>query len=208
MLNHSPLLRALAAGFALVFVLSCASTDLAQSGRRVRKSTPASVSTPEPTPTPTPNASSEKPKPRLTFLVGLDGSDGSANIPLYAYEGVLRSLADRLAFSVGQLKYRPRYVVLDAVRGGKEEKEVTFCCTAPNTFSGRPNLRRPLTLARHQQQKPATLPGNVYREAYRNKRVGLPTPSTNGDYYLNQAARGVAEKILDYFHKHLTKAEP
>src|ERR1700674_4627376 len=97
MLNHLSLLRALAAGFALVLILSCASTNLAQSGRKVRNSAPVPVSTPEPTPTPAPNASAEKPKPRFTFLVGLDRHDGFSNIPLYAYDGVLRSLTERLA---------------------------------------------------------------------------------------------------------------
>jgi hypothetical protein len=38
--------------------------------------------------------------------------------------------------------------------------------------------------------------------------VGLPTSSTEGDYYLNQAARGAAERILDHFHLHLANPLP
>ena len=96
MLSHSPLLRTLAAGFAVVLGLGFAATDMAQSGRRARTSPPpAPAATPEPTPTATP-ASSEKPKPRFTFLVGLDRHDGFSNVPPYAYDGALRSLVDRL----------------------------------------------------------------------------------------------------------------
>jgi hypothetical protein len=45
--------------------------------------------------------------------------------------------------------------------------------------------------------------GNIYPDAYRNARVRVPTSTTQGDYYLNQAARGAAERILGHFHLRL-----
>ena len=44
-----------------------------------------------------------------------------------------------------------------------------------------------------------TTQGNTYPNAYR-RGINLPTTTTGGDYYLNQAARGAAERILDHFH--------
>ena len=42
--------------------------------------------------------------------------------------------------------------------------------------------------------------GSTFPEAYRTKGVRIPNTSTGGDYYLNQAARGAAERIMDHFH--------
>jgi len=49
---------------------------------------------------------------------------------------------------------------------------------------------------------------NIYPDAYRNARVRVPTSDIQGDYYLNQAARGVAERILDHFHLRLPSRLP
>lgn len=214
MLNHSPLLRTFAAGFALVFVLCCASTDLAQSGRRVRKSTPASVSTSEPTPTPTPNASSEKPKPRLTFLVGLDGSDGSANIPLYAYEGVLRSLADRLAkapgIQVGATQSEMSHI--DAIQKAKAEKEgyVVWIQLQVDTMSGNTgnsgnldNIVIEYTVLAPTTAKVATS-GRAYPPRNKTIILGPRTSGISGDRYLNRAAQDAADRILAHFRLHMT----
>jgi hypothetical protein len=213
MLNHSPLLRAFTAGFALVFVLSCASTDLAQSGRRVRKSTPASVSTPEPTPTSTPNASSEKPKPRLTFLVGLDRSDGFANIPLYAYEGVLRSLADRLAkapgIQVGATQSGMSHV--DAIQKAKAEKEsyVVWLQLQVDTMSSNTgnsgnldNIVIEYTVFAPTTAKVATS-GRAYPPRNKTIILGPRTSGISGDRYLNRAAQDAADRILAHFRLHM-----
>ncbi|MGI9065634.1 MAG: hypothetical protein ACR2HX_04430 [Pyrinomonadaceae bacterium] len=212
MLNQSPLLRILAAGFAVVFMLSCASTYLAQSGRQVRKSTPPPVSTPEPTPTPGPKASSEKPKPRLTFVIGLDRYTGFANVPSYAYEGVLRSLADRLAEPQGI------HVVVsqdgmhrsDAIRKAKAEKEgyVVWLELQVDTVSGgsqntenRNNIVIEYSVFAPTTAK-RTTSGRTYSRSQRNKSI-IPVPRTSsiyGDRYLNQAAEEAADRILAHFH--------
>lgn len=211
MLNQSPALRALAAGFAVVFVLGCASTDLAQSGRRVRTSTPAPESTPEPTPTPTSNASSQKPKPQLTFLIGLDRHDGFANIPSYAYDGVLRSLTDRLADSpsvhVGGTQIEMGRG--DAIQKAKAEKEgyVVWLQLRVETISG--NNRNTGNLddivIEYSVFAPTTAKvttsGRTYPGSQRNRGILSPrTSGIYGDRYLNQAAQEAADKILAHFH--------
>ena len=145
MQNDLTLLRAIVAGFALVLVLSCASTGLGQSGRRVRKSDPAPVpvSTPEPTPSPTPIA--QKPKPRFTFLVGLDRRDVFASLPLYSYEEVLRGLVDRLADSPAvQVLVQSEMSRSDAIRKAKAEREGGHSAT--RVASSPPELRASMAI--------------------------------------------------------------
>jgi hypothetical protein len=212
MLNQSPLLRTLAASFAVVFMLSCASTYLAQSGRHVRKSTPAPVSTPEPTPTPVPKASSEKPKHRVTFLIGLDRYTGFANVPSYAYDGVLRSLGDRLA--------EPQSVHVgashdgmgrgEAIRKAKAEREgyVVWLQLQVDTVTGgsRNTGNRNDIVIEYAVFAPTTAKqvtsGRTYTLSQRNKGI-IPVPRTSsiyGDRYLNQAAEEAADRILAHFH--------
>jgi hypothetical protein len=191
----------------------CAQGVMAQSGRRVRKSTPASVSTPEPTPTPTPNASSEKPKPRLTFLVGLDGSDGSANIPLYAYEGVLRSLADRLAkapgIQVGATQSEMSHI--DAIQKAKAEKEgyVVWIQLQVDTLSrstgnsgNLDNIVIEYTVLAPTTAKVATS-GRAYPQRNKGIILGPGTSGISGDRYLNRAAQEAADRILAHFRLHM-----
>ena len=191
----------------------CALGVLAQSGRRVGKSTP--VSTPEPTPTPTPNASSEKPKPRLTFLVGLDRSDVFANIPLYAYEGVLRSLADRLAkapgIQVGATQSEMSRI--DAIQKAKAEKEsyVVWVQLQVDTMSSNTgnsgnldNIVIEYTVFAPTTAKVKTS-GRTYTQSQRKKGIilGPGTSGIYGDRYLNQAAQEAADRILAHFRQHM-----
>lgn len=215
MFSHSQPLRALAAGFAVAFVLSCVST-LAQSGRRVQKSAPAPVSTPEPTPTPKPP--SEKPKPGLTFLVGLDSHAGFANIPLYAYDGVLRSLTDRLADApsvhVGGTQSQMNRG--EAIQKAKSEKEgyVVWLELEVDTMNPNRNTRdldniiigyvvfAPTTAK-------ITTSGRTYSQAQRSKGIFNPrTSGIYGDRNLNLAAREAAERILSHFRLHAPKDGP
>ncbi|MEP6913669.1 MAG: hypothetical protein ABI923_12990 [bacterium] len=215
MLSHSPLLRALAAGFAMVLALSCAATDMAQSGRRARTSPlPAPAVTPEPTPTPTATpASSEKPKPRFTFLVGLDRHDGFSNIPPYAYDGVLRSLVDRLDDSpvVHVSGTQSDMNRADAVQKAKVEKEgyVVWLQLEIDTMSrntqnrGTPDMIIQYLVLAPTSAKQVTS-GRTYTQGQRN-RGGILNPRTSsiyGDRYLNLAAEEAADKIRAYFRSH------
>lgn len=194
----------------------CTLGVMAQSGRRVRKSAPAPVPTPEATPTPT--IPSEKQKPAFTFIVGLDRYGEFSRISLNAYSGVLRSCAGRLGDSRSvQAEVSPNDMTRsDAVLKAKEVKEVyiVWLQLRPNTFTGQTgvyddpnNVYIEYSVFAPTTAKLATS-GNIYPEAYKNKRIRVPTSSTEGDYYLNQAARGAAERILDHFHLHFPNTRP
>ena len=75
------------------FLVICAITVVAQSGRRARKPTTAPAPTPEASPTPTEEKSPEK--SALPVFIGIE-RDSFTNIPLYFYDSVLKSCADRL----------------------------------------------------------------------------------------------------------------
>jgi len=188
---------------------------MAQSGRRARTSLPpAPVATPEPTPTLTAtSASSEKPKPRFTFLVGLDRHDAFSNVPLYAFDGALRSLADRLDDSPvvhvsGTLSDMNRS---DAVQKAKVEKEgyvVWLELEVDAMSSNTQNSRTPDMIIQYLVLAPTTAKpvtsGRTYTQAQRN-RGGILNPRTSsiyGDRYLNLAAEEAADRILAYFRSH------
>lgn len=213
MLNHSRLSRSFAAYFAIVFILSCASTNLAQSGRRVRKSTSPPVTNPEPTPEPTPTTSSQTPKPRLTFLVGLNRYTGFVNIPFYAYEGVLRSVAERLADapSVHVGGAQSEMNRSEAIQKAKAEKEayVVFLELRVDSMTGdsrnggtNDDLSIEYWVFAPTTAKVATS-GGTYTRSQRS-RVLIPgrTSSVYGDRYLNQAAQEAADRILAHFRLH------
>ena len=214
--QRSPNSRVLYSIVCATLLLSCALAVVAQSGRRVRKSVPANIPTPEATPTPI--IPSAKPKPAFTFIVGIDKYGDFSRISLNAYSGVLRSCAERLDDSLSvKAEISTRDLSrADAVRKAKEEKEayVVWLQLRPNTFTGQTgvyddpyNVYVQYSVFAPTTAKQVTS-GNTYPEAYRNKRVRVPTSTTNGDYYLNQAARGAAERILDHFHLRLPNTLP
>ena len=179
----------------------CALAVFAQSGRRVRKSQAMPVPLPEVTPAPTPV---EKPKPQFTFIVGLDKFGDFSRVSLYTYSGVLSSFADRLNDSplvkadvaTGDLSRA------DAVRAAKAEKEtyviwIQLHSETQDLSGNSNNLYIQYSVFAPVTAKTATQ-GNTYPSAYR-RGINLPTTTTGGDYYLNQAARGAAERILDHF---------
>ena len=191
-----------------VLVAMCALGIVAQSGRRGHKPVPPiPVPTPETLPTPTP---SEKPKPAFTFIVGLDKYEDFSRISLNDYDGVLRSCTRRLNDS--------RSVKADiatrdisraaAIQKAKTEKEayVVWLQLRPNTFNGTPGVNDdPYNVyIQYSVFAPITAKqvtsGNTYPEAYRRSPIKIPTSPITVDYYLNQAARGAAERILDHFH--------
>lgn len=215
--SYSRVSSGLAVAFCAALLAVCALAVVAQSGRRVRKSTP-SVSVPTPEATPTPPTPAEKPKPAFTFIVAIDKYGDFSRISLNAFSGVLRSCADRLDDSLSVKAEISTHDMsrADAVRQAKTEKEayVVWLQLRPNTFTGQTgiyddpyNVYVEYSVFAPTTAKQATS-GNTYPEAYRNKQIKLPTSTTNGDYYLNQAARGAAERILDHFHLHFPNTRP
>lgn len=192
----------------IALLLSCLLAVFAQSGRRARRTDPVPVPTPEATPTP--NTPAAPAKPVLTFVVGLE-RDGFSRISLNAYGGVLDNLTGRLAAASGvRADSLGRDLTrAEAIAKAKAEKEayVVWLQLRPDTMGGSSgvyddpnNVYLSYSVFAPGTAKLATS-GNTYPDSYRNKRVRLPTPTGSGDYYLNQAARGAAERILDHFHK-------
>ena len=199
----------------MTLVAMCALAIVAQSGRRVRKpEPPAPVPSPEATPAPTPAA---KPAPSLAFIVAVEKFGEVSRVSLYTYSGVLHSCVDRLnaSSSVKADASSNDMSRADAVKQAKAEKEayVVWLQLRANNY-GRPsvyddpnNVYLQYTVLAPTTAKQVTS-GNTFPEAYRNTRGRVPTSTTSGDYYLNQAARGAAERILDHFHRRLPGTIP
>lgn len=216
--KRSPISSAFYAVFCATLFLSCALAVAAQSGRRVQKSAPLPVSTPEPTPTS--NKPAKKPKAAFTFIIGMDRFGDFSRIPLHASSGVLRTCAGRLdepesvdveilAHDIGHAR---------ATQRAKSEKEayVVWLRLVPHTFSGRAGANDDpynvyieyIVLAPTTAKQVAS--GNVFPGAYRNRGV-IVSPKTSGiagDYQLNQAAKATAERILDHFHIGMINTQP
>ena len=190
-----------------MLVAGCALAIVAQSGRRARKPEPVPTPTPEATPEPTPNA---KPTPTFRFVVGVDKYGNFSRVPLYTYSGVVRSCAGRLADSRSVKSEISTHDMsrADAIRQAKAEQEayIVWLQLRPNNFSGQTGANDNPNNVYIQYSVFAPVSGeqvtsgNTFPEAYRNARVRLPTSTTSGDYYLNLAAQGAAERILDHFH--------
>lgn len=217
MMRRQSVLKALIAALCMTLVAACAMSGAAQSGRQVKKpTTPYPVPTPEPTPTP--SAPTEKPKPAFNFIVGLDRFGNFSRISLGAYSGVIRNCADRLndAPAASAAAASDDMSRSEAVRKAKNQKEahVVWLQLRQNNARSEPGVYDdPYDVyISYAVFEPVTgkqvTSGNTYPEAYRNQRVRLPTPSTGGDYYLNQAARGAAERILAHFHLSLPGTRP
>jgi hypothetical protein len=196
--------------YAILFatLLSCALGVVAQSGRRVRKSTPTPVEVPEPTPTPTKPA--EKQKPAYTFIVGMDKYGDFSNIPLYVSSGVLRTFAGRLDDPESvKVEIATRDMGRsDSILRAKSEKEayVVSLQLRSDSIGGSGSNSDPYNVEiGYAVFAPITAKqvtsGRTYPGAYRNKGVILsPKSPVYGDYALNQAAKDAAERILDHFH--------
>lgn len=186
----------------------CALAVVAQSGRRVRKAQAMPIPLPEATPTPTPVV---KQKPAFSFIVGMDNFHDFSRVSLGAFSGVLHNCAGRLDDSpLVKAEISTRDMSRgDAVRMAKAEKEsyIVWIQLHAEDSSGPRDIYgdevevylsyavlAPITA------KTATQ-GSTFPRAYQNKGIiNLPSSTTNGDYYLNLAARGAAERILDHFH--------
>jgi hypothetical protein len=208
--------RTLQAVLGPALVALCSLVVWGQSGRRARTAAPSvPAPTPEATPTPTP---AEKPKPAFTFIVGIDKFGDISRVSLNAFTGVVRNCADRLD-DASQVKADVATRDLtraDAIRQAKAEKEayvvwLQLRATSVGGTSG-PYDNPNEAYVEYSVFAPTTAKqvtsGNVYAAAYRNKQIRVPTSSTNGDYYLNQAARGAAERILDHFHIRTVSPRP
>jgi len=208
MSNGSPLPRAFAFSFVIIFALGCAATAAAQSGRRAPKSTPAPVAVPTPEPIPTPVIASSQAKPVLQIIVGIDRYSNFSSISLRTYDDVLRSCAQRLD--------EPQSVTVERVERSLSRNE------AINRAKAEKNAYVVWLSIREDQMSSSTTgtPNNVYIEylvlapttakvvssgsAYPRKRGIIPSSRTiNGDREVIEAAQTVANKILARLQMHI-----
>jgi hypothetical protein len=209
MSQASHLIRVFVAIAALSFALGCMSTISAQSGRQVRKSTPAPIATPAPEPTP-PAKAPQKEKAVLTFIVGIYRYNSFSNIPLYYYDSVSRSCAERLDHASGVKADVARGEMnrADAINRAKSEKEtyVVWLQLGSQSLSSDPGTVSSVRdiSVEYSVYAPATAKrvasGHTYQGARRKGVVVGPSGRGNtvySEYLLKQAAREAAERILD-----------
>ncbi len=210
MRSPKPILRILAAGVALVFVLSFGPAGMAQSGRRVKKTTPAPVPTPEAASSPAKSA--KKPEPAVRFVVGMDRYSLSVDARASYWSGTLASVVDRLndSAAVEVTQVSKSMTRGEAVSRAKSEKGAYVVWLELRNDSRTASSRTDYQVyIQYWVFSPTTAKlktsGNAYPQAYRNRGV-IVSPRTSNiydDYQLQQAAREAAERILDAFKLHL-----
>lgn len=190
----------------LALLVICALSIMAQSGRRVRKPTVvAPAATPEASPTPVAKAPD---KNRLPIVLGVDGRTSFANIPLYLYDSVLKSCAERLSgrssirvelssrdMNSGEAFKRAKaqtegYVVLLELRPDSMRSD------SRNEDLSRVFLEYSVFIATTGRQ---TASGRTYQQVSGYKDVIVGRGSGNSsvvEYRLKEAAREAAERIL------------
>jgi hypothetical protein len=142
----------------------------------------------------------------------LDRRDAFANLPLYAYDGVLQTVVQRLEESpVVQVGGSQGDMTRsDAMKRAKAETEeyVILLQLELDGMGSRQNSNSPDIIIGYYVLAPATAKqitsGRTYTMAQRNKG-GILNPRTSGIYgdrYLVQAAQEAADKILAYFRSH------
>ena len=209
MSERSKFLSSISATLLAAFLLAGGLSVLAQSGRRAKTPVPTPTATPAPAPTRT--KSTEKETLTITLIVGIDRYSDVSDIPLQFYGDVLRSCTERLDDSKS-VKIKPmseNMSISDAAHQAKQEKEayvVSLQLRSDNTRVGFQTTRdlndvyvdytvfAPTTgkvVARGKTyQRAASLGGIITKQPTGRTTIG------DNDYWLKQAARAAAEKIL------------
>jgi hypothetical protein len=193
----------------IVITLLCVLSVGAQSGRKVRKTTPAPVPAPSPeinTPKP-----KEQPKPALTVVVGMERSYYFGSTASAGAGGVLLTMVDRLEDHPGvKVAHVGRDMTRsDAVRRARSEKEAYVILLELSFDRGASTSNGDQLRLSYWVYSPGTAKiktsGQTYPQWYRNRSVILNprTPNIYGDYQLEAASRDAAERILKAFHLHL-----
>jgi hypothetical protein len=194
--------------FCLVLALNILAVH-AQSGRRGQKQPePLPEASPEPTAKATPRPADG---PKTGIILGMNGTDVFANAPLYFYDTVLQSCADRLQESNSvQLDVSGRDMArVDAVKLAKSQREtyVAFLELRTDTRSSNPNYGDfyiEYTVFAPETAKIVTS-GHTYQGAYSNRGVVVGPGGTNrsavyAEQLLKVAARAAADRILGALH--------
>lgn len=198
--SHSQTFRLLVAS---AIVLLLAITAGAQSGRKVRKSTPP------PVPSPTVETPIAKPKedvkPLLTLVVGIHQPNRFDSRVADA-GGALQSLEDRLNDHPGVKVVHLWGDITrgDAIRRAKSEKEayVVWLELSVDRFDGESRLSYWVFSPGTAKVKTS---GATYPSTSRGRVILDPRTVIYGDRELREAARDAAESILKAFHLHLIR---
>jgi hypothetical protein len=201
--------RSISVAFFAMLVLTGAVAVLAQSGRRSKTPPAVPAATPEPVPTRT--KSTETEKKTLSLIVGVDRYSDVSDIPLSFYGSVVISCADRLddAKSVkvdATFKSMSRSDAAKRARGEQEAYVVSLELRSLNTRVGFQTTRDLNDVfIDYAVFAPATgkvlASGKAYQRVESLGGVIVKQPSgrntiADHEYWLKQAARTVAEKIL------------
>ena len=211
MSTRSRLSHNLAISFAILFTLCCFATAMAQSGRRAPKSTnPAAAPKPEATPEPT--ISIAKPKPAVRFILGMDQNGSFTSMSLGTMSGVKRTCGHRLGepeWATVEMTTRPM-LRSDAINRAKAEKDayVVWLQIRPDTMSSRQtgtpnNAYIEYTVFGPGNAKVITSGGTYPGRGNTNVILSPKPTGIEGDYYMNRAARDLADRILAKFKSHV-----
>lgn len=219
MSERSKFLFNVSATLLVAFLLAGGLSVLAQSGRRAKPPAPAPAATPGPTPTSTSTSTSTKsPKKETearTLIIGIDRYSDVSDIPLQLYGDVLSSCVERLDDSKF-VKVKPmseNMSISDAAHQAKEEKEAYVVSLQLRSDETRVGFQatRDLNYVFIDYSVFAPTTGKVVAKGKAYQRAeslgGVvsqqPTGRTtigDNDYWLKQAARVAAEKMLFQMH--------
>jgi hypothetical protein len=202
--------RVLASLTLIGLLVICAIAVMAQSGRRARK--PTTVPAPTPEASPSPSAEKSPEKSALPVFIGIEGRNSFTNTPLYFYDSVLKSCADRLDdrssikvevssrdVNRGEAVKRAKslqegYVVLLRLEGDRGSSNQDLSHLYVEYFVFAAGSARPVTS------------GSAYQQAagYKDIIVGRTGRGTTAqiEYRLKLAAREAAERILTSLTAH------
>ncbi|HZE71615.1 MAG TPA: hypothetical protein VE135_19080 [Pyrinomonadaceae bacterium] len=198
--------RTIFAGLLVIFLFL---TIQAQSGRRVQKSAPTPTPEPSPEAKPSPKRAPAD-TPQIGLILGI-ADDSFSHVPLYYYDSVLQSCADRLneAPSIGLDVSGKRMSRSDAIRTAKSQKEGYVAAlelrndqmigSNQNPYDG---LVIEYTLFAPGTAK-VVASGRAYQRLSKTRGV-IPTPGRTSTVYteqmLKQAARDAADRIMNALH--------
>lgn len=211
--ERSRLLYRVSATLLMAFILAGGLSVIAQSGRRPK--TPTSVPSATPEPVPTSTKATDEEKPTRTLIVGIDRYSDVSDIPLHFYSNVLSSCAERLDDSKS-VKVSPATENMsraDAFKRAKDEKVAYVVSLQLLSTSTRVGFQTTRDLndvyIDYSVFAPTTAKvvakGRTYQRGDAKGGIVVKQPSGrttigDNDYWLKEAARVAAERILSQLH--------
>lgn len=214
--GRSQFVRRISAAFFAVLLLASGFAILGQSGRRAKTPPPVQTATPEPVPTSTKPKETEK--PALELVVGIDRYSDVSDIPLMFYGSVVSSCAERLddAKSVKVSATFESMSRADAAKRAKGEEKAYVVSLELRSLNTRVDFQTARDLndvfVDYAVFAPTTgkviASGKVYQRAAALGGVIAKQPSgrntiADHEYWLKEAARTAAEKILAALRIHI-----